>query len=128
MHCFSIGQHARPYQHIYCALLMTCTERRNDVQRWPRDIGESGAFVAIALYFRGTSELFPHFPIVNRSSTPDRAQTRAERLQREANNCLALAVTERSLAFAVQLIDEAAKLYRRANELHETPQATAQPA
>jgi hypothetical protein len=51
------------------------------------------------------------------SSRPDRAQTRAERLQREAGNCLSIAVTEQSLAYAALLIDEAAKLYQRANEL-----------
>ena len=47
----------------------------------------------------------------------DRARSRAQRLKSEAGNCLSLAVTERSTAFAAELIDEAVKLFRRADEL-----------
>ncbi|HEY0622954.1 hypothetical protein [Sphingomonas sp.] len=43
--------------------------------------------------------------------------TRARRLHREAANCLALAVAQKDLAFAGELIDEAMRLTRRAREL-----------
>ena len=42
---------------------------------------------------------------------------RARRLHREAANCLALAVAQKDLAFAGELIDEAMRLARRAREL-----------
>lgn len=54
---------------------------------------------------------------VTHSCPGDRAQSRAQRLKLEAGNCLSLAVTERSTAFAAELIDEAMKLWRRADEL-----------
>jgi len=44
---------------------------------------------------------------------------RAEKLQREAANCLSLAVTERSTEFAADLIEEASMLMRRVSELCE---------
>ncbi|WP_423604873.1 hypothetical protein [Sphingomonas sp. MS122] len=43
--------------------------------------------------------------------------TRAERLRREASNCLTIAVAQRDLAFAAELIDEALRLAGRAREL-----------
>jgi hypothetical protein len=42
---------------------------------------------------------------------------RARRLHREAANCVALAVAQKDLAFAAELIDEAMRLTRRAREL-----------
>lgn len=42
---------------------------------------------------------------------------RARRLHREAANCLALAVAQRDLNFAAELINEAMRLTRRAREL-----------
>lgn len=42
---------------------------------------------------------------------------RARRLHREAANCLALAVAQKDLRFAAELIDEAMRLSRRAREL-----------
>ncbi|MDC7811460.1 hypothetical protein [Sphingomonas koreensis] len=42
---------------------------------------------------------------------------RARRLHREAANCLTLAVGQKDLAFAGELIDEAMRLTRRAREL-----------
>jgi hypothetical protein len=59
---------------------------------------------------------------VNNSSQGDRARIRAQRLKYEASNCLAIAVTERSAAFAAELIDEAMKLSRRADELARATQ------
>jgi len=50
-----------------------------------------------------------------RSSHKSRA--RAEKLEREAANCLSLAVSEKSTGFAADLIAEAAMLLRRAREL-----------
>jgi len=47
----------------------------------------------------------------------DRARLRAEKLNREAANCLSLAVTQSSAEFAADLIAEAAMLVRRAREL-----------
>jgi phage host-nuclease inhibitor protein Gam len=49
----------------------------------------------------------------------DRTRRRAEKLQREATNCLSLAVTERSTEFAADLIEEASMLMRRVSELCE---------
>lgn len=43
--------------------------------------------------------------------------TRAERLRREARNCLTIAVGQKDLDFAAELIDEAIRLTRRAREL-----------
>lgn len=54
--------------------------------------------------------------ILNRT---DRARLRAEKLSREAANCLSLAVTEASADFAADLIAEATRLARRAKELSE---------
>ena len=42
---------------------------------------------------------------------------RARRLHREAANCITLAVAQKDLAFAAELIDEATRLARRAREL-----------
>lgn len=42
---------------------------------------------------------------------------RARRLHREAANCLTLAVAQKDLAFAGELIDEALRLTQRAREL-----------
>jgi len=42
---------------------------------------------------------------------------RARRLHREAANCLSLAVAQKDLAFAAELIDEALRLTQRAREL-----------
>jgi phage shock protein A len=49
----------------------------------------------------------------------DRARRRAEKLQREALNCLSLAVQEESPDFAAALIEEAAMLAKRAGELSQ---------
>jgi len=51
------------------------------------------------------------------SSKLDRTRRRAQKLQREAANCLTLAVRERSPDFAADLIEEASMLMRRVNEL-----------
>jgi hypothetical protein len=51
-------------------------------------------------------------------SDPERAPSpRALRLKTEAGNCLTIAVKQRDPAFAAELIDEAARLTKRANEL-----------
>ncbi|PKP91646.1 MAG: hypothetical protein CVT77_11600 [Alphaproteobacteria bacterium HGW-Alphaproteobacteria-16] len=42
---------------------------------------------------------------------------RALRLRREAENCLDIAVRQKDAAFAADLIDEAVRLTRRAQEL-----------
>ena len=47
----------------------------------------------------------------------DRLRDRAARLHREALNCLAIAVGEKVEQHAAQLIDEAVRLMRRAEEL-----------
>lgn len=44
---------------------------------------------------------------------------RADRLRREAANCLSIAVRERDRRFTAELIDEAIRLTRRARELAE---------
>jgi hypothetical protein len=49
----------------------------------------------------------------------DRTRLRAQKLQREAENCLSLALSEPTATFAADLIEEAAMLIRRANELAE---------
>ncbi len=49
--------------------------------------------------------------------------TRADRLRREASNCLTIAVAQRDLAFCAELIDEAVRLSRRARELAATSAA-----
>lgn len=54
---------------------------------------------------------------MNNPTSEDRARLRAEKLQREARNCLTLAVSEGSTDFAVDLIEEARMLIRRAKEL-----------
>jgi len=46
-----------------------------------------------------------------------KSRVRAEKLEREAANCLSLAVSEKSTGFAADLIAEAAMLLRRAREL-----------
>ncbi|WP_343518252.1 hypothetical protein [Sphingomonas sp.] len=43
--------------------------------------------------------------------------TRAERLRREARNCLTIAVKQKDLDFTAELIDEAIRLSKRAREL-----------
>jgi hypothetical protein len=43
--------------------------------------------------------------------------SRAERLRREARNCLAIAVGQKDGQFAAELIDEAIRLTQRAREL-----------
>lgn len=48
---------------------------------------------------------------------PDRSQSRATRLHREAMNCVTFAVSERDANHAAELIDEAIKLKRRSEEL-----------
>lgn len=47
----------------------------------------------------------------------NKSRLRAEKLKREAANCLTLAVSEKSTGFAADLIAEAAMLLRRAREL-----------
>jgi hypothetical protein len=47
----------------------------------------------------------------------NKSRLRAEKLKREAANCLNLAVSEKSIGFAADLIAEAAMLLRRAREL-----------
>jgi hypothetical protein len=49
---------------------------------------------------------------------------RALRLKTEARNCLTIAVQQRDTAFAGELIDEAMRLARRAQELSENPKST----
>ena len=46
---------------------------------------------------------------------------RSLRLKTEARNCLTIAVQQRDTAFAGELIDEALRLARRAQELSEAP-------
>ena len=48
---------------------------------------------------------------------------RADRLRREASNCLQIAVRERDPAFTAQLIDEALRLAARARDLRATDAA-----
>jgi len=48
---------------------------------------------------------------------PDRYESRATRLHREAMNCVTFAVRERDARHAGELIDEAIKLKRRSEEL-----------
>lgn len=55
--------------------------------------------------------------MTNQLFRTDRLRDRAARLQREAYNCLAIAVAERDQAHAADLIDEAERLARRAREL-----------
>jgi rhodanese-related sulfurtransferase len=50
---------------------------------------------------------------------PDRIRRRAQKLQREAENCLLLAIREPLSDFAADLIAEAEMLIRRAHELAE---------
>ncbi|MET3826815.1 MULTISPECIES: hypothetical protein [Sphingomonas] len=50
---------------------------------------------------------------------PDRSQSRASRLHKEAMNCVTFAVRERDTSHAAELIDEAIKLKRRSEELAE---------
>ena len=55
-------------------------------------------------------------PVTAPSVAPPRS-SRADRLRREASNCLAIAVGQKDSAFAGELIDEALRLVRRAREL-----------
>ena len=56
------------------------------------------------------------------TTTPQRRRiARAERLDREASNCVAQAVTEHGKDYAATLIDEAIRLKTRATELAATP-------
>jgi len=50
-------------------------------------------------------------------SKADRLRARAERLRREASNCISIAVAGRDPSHVASLIDEAALLARRAAEL-----------
>lgn len=52
-------------------------------------------------------------PVTLESTRP----TRAERLRREARNCLTIAVGQKDLDFTAELIDEAIRLTQRAREL-----------
>lgn len=54
---------------------------------------------------------------MKRSVCVPKPSPRAEKLKREAENCLSLAVAEHSREFAVDLIEEAMMLMRRAREL-----------
>jgi hypothetical protein len=54
--------------------------------------------------------------VTNMTKT-DRLRGRATRLRREALNCLTIAVGEKVEPHAAQLIDEAIRLVRRADEL-----------
>lgn len=47
----------------------------------------------------------------------DRKRLRAEKLRREASNCLSVAIAERSDDHAAELIDEAVKLAQRARQI-----------
>ena len=47
----------------------------------------------------------------------NKSRLRADKLEREAANCLSLAASEKSTSFAADLIAEAAMLLRRAREL-----------
>ncbi|MDR6852010.1 hypothetical protein J2Y54_001503 [Sphingomonas sp. BE123] len=51
------------------------------------------------------------------------AHPRADRLHREASNCLQIAVRERDPAFTAQLIDEALRLAARARDLRASDAA-----
>ncbi|HVF94145.1 MAG TPA: hypothetical protein VM900_07500 [Sphingomonas sp.] len=55
--------------------------------------------------------------MVLRNPVSDKKQSRAVRLQQEAANCLAIALTTREPDFAAALIDEALKLARRAQQI-----------
>lgn len=52
------------------------------------------------------------------TETTPPAHPRADRLRREASNCLNIAVRERDTAFTAQLIDEALRLAARARDLN----------
>ena len=54
---------------------------------------------------------------MNADPSNDRTRRRAEKLQREAFNCLSLAIHETSPDFTAALIEEAAMLSKRASEL-----------
>ena len=54
---------------------------------------------------------------VLRMTVPEKKRRRAARLQDEASNCVALAVSTKQTAFAAELIDEALKLAKRAQEI-----------
>ena len=54
---------------------------------------------------------------VLRMIVPEKKRRRAARLQAEAANCVALAVTTDQTAFAAELIDEAMKLAKRSQEI-----------
>ena len=56
-------------------------------------------------------------PAVNTPTKADRLRDRALRLHQEALNCLTIAVGEKVEQHAAQLIDEAVRLTRRAEEL-----------
>lgn len=57
---------------------------------------------------------------VSRNEAPERRRSRAARLQREAANCLGVAVTTAQPEFAAELIDEAIKLTKRSQEMADT--------
>lgn len=54
---------------------------------------------------------------VTTPSTARSRPSRADRLRREASNCLAIAVAQKDRAFTAELIDEALRLAQRAREL-----------
>lgn len=66
---------------------------------------------------RGTDARRRHYAAVTNPTKADRLLDRAARLHREALNCLTIAVGEKVEQHAAQLIDEAARLIRRAQEL-----------
>lgn len=56
--------------------------------------------------------------VVKLPAYASRHLTRAERLRREAGNCLTIAVAQKDLDFTAELIDEAIRLTQRARELN----------
>jgi hypothetical protein len=69
---------------------------------------------------RRTAELRTGFGDYNAVTTDDTAPIRlprAAKLRQQANNCLSIAVREKTPAFAADLIDEAIRLACRAREL-----------
>ncbi len=58
---------------------------------------------------------------MSRTEVPNKNPSRAERLQREAGNCLGVAVNTGKPDLAADLIDEAIKLVRRSQEIAADP-------
>lgn len=65
----------------------------------------------------GTRARVGHYHGMIQPSKSDRLRARAERLRREAGNCISIAVAGRDPSHVASLIDEAALLTRRAAEL-----------